>query len=198
MNNTKRVLVDAGHGGTDPGAVAGGLNEKDVNLDVAMAVGWFLAARGMLVSYTRTKDIFLSLAERRRLIDTWRPDACVSIHCNAIDDDPKTVQDERKFVHGFEIYYRDATDELLARKVEHYLALASLKNKGVFQDVARLGKHLAMLNNLPVPQILVELAYLTHQNDADYIACHKHDVADLIAHGIQDFLVEPIQRHAGS
>mgnify|MGYP000106789646 FL=1 len=62
-----KVFIDAGHGGTDPGAVGNGLKEKDIVLSIATKLGALLNGRGISIKYSRTTDTYLSLEERARL-----------------------------------------------------------------------------------------------------------------------------------
>lgn len=79
----KRIVVDAGHGDHDPGAVSPlGLKEADVALDVALQMEGFLV--GLFdVAYTRRDDTFLSLTERAEFANDRRADLFISIHCNS-------------------------------------------------------------------------------------------------------------------
>src|SRR5207253_173507 len=80
----RRVVVDAGHGGRDTGAVgAHGVREKDLALAIAKKVAARLTALGFQVMMTRKGDAFLSLDERTRIANEAHADLFVSIHCNA-------------------------------------------------------------------------------------------------------------------
>jgi len=80
----RRVVVDAGHGGRDTGAIgARGVREKDVALAIAKQVAARLQALGFQVVMTRKSDVFVSLDERTRIANEARADLFVSIHCNA-------------------------------------------------------------------------------------------------------------------
>ena len=78
------VVIDAGHGGRDPGAVGFGLREKDINLKAAMQLMAQLQRRGVDVRLTRRDDTYLKLAERTALANNWDADLFVSLHCNAL------------------------------------------------------------------------------------------------------------------
>ena len=78
-----KVFIDAGHGGTDPGAVGNGLKEKDIVLSIATKLGALLNGRGISIKYSRTTDTYLSLEERARLANAWGADLFVSIHANS-------------------------------------------------------------------------------------------------------------------
>lgn len=78
------VVIDAGHGGHDPGAVANGLREKDINLKATMQLGKALEALGVDVRYTRKTDVYLKLAERTEIANKHNASVFVSLHCNAV------------------------------------------------------------------------------------------------------------------
>jgi N-acetylmuramoyl-L-alanine amidase len=80
----KRIVIDPGHGGRDPGAIGpSGLMEKDVVLKVAKRLGNKLKKRGYQVFLTRERDIYLPLEERTAIANTKKADLFVSIHANA-------------------------------------------------------------------------------------------------------------------
>jgi N-acetylmuramoyl-L-alanine amidase len=98
-----RVVLDAGHGGTDTGATsANGLLEKDVTLDLARRVQRLLTARGIDVVMTRSRDDTLSLKDRAATANASRGDIFVSIHINVLA--PASAR-------GIETYYLGASDE---------------------------------------------------------------------------------------
>lgn len=78
------VVVDAGHGGHDPGAVAGGINEKDINLRAALRLAVLLREAGIEARLTRKDDTYLRLNERTDLANRWNADLFISLHCNAL------------------------------------------------------------------------------------------------------------------
>jgi N-acetylmuramoyl-L-alanine amidase len=112
----KRIVVDAGHGGKDPGAVGRlGTKEKDINLLIALELARILRIEGGYeVLLTRTDDTFVSLIDRSLFSNNARADLFISIHCNA---------SVRKREGGFEIYFlaEDASDA-------HAEATAELEN----------------------------------------------------------------------
>ena len=78
------VVIDPGHGGKDPGAVANGIREKDINLKVGQILIKVLEKRGIKARLTRSQDIYLRLDERTKLANDWDGDLFVSLHCNAL------------------------------------------------------------------------------------------------------------------
>ncbi|PYZ98894.1 hypothetical protein CR205_10075 [Alteribacter lacisalsi] len=85
LNRPVRIFIDPGHGGSDPGAVANGLREKDINLDIALRLRDILEGQytNVQVRMSRTSDIFVSLAARAEAANNWNADLFISIHQNA-------------------------------------------------------------------------------------------------------------------
>jgi len=113
------VVVDAGHGGVDPGMrgpLYGGpkIVEKDVTLDVAKHVGAALNRRGIDVKYTRTTDTLIALDDRGRIANEAHADLFVSIHVNAANPNWKDPGGAR----GFETYFLSEAKTEDARRVE--------------------------------------------------------------------------------
>jgi len=93
----KKVVIDSGHGGTDPGAIGKtGLQEKDVNLDIAKRIAGILKSSGIEVVMTRTTDNFVPLSTRARIANSSGADLFVSVHSNA---------NRVRSLNGFETYY---------------------------------------------------------------------------------------------
>ena len=109
------VIVDAGHGGVDPGApVQGRLREKDITLQLSMKVGAALRRRGIAVVYTRTRDTLIARADRGRIANQAEGDAFLSIHVNAANPRWKQPQAAR----GFETYFLGVAKTEDTRRVE--------------------------------------------------------------------------------
>ena len=99
-----RVVIDAGHGGNDPGTTSPALlSEKDVTLDVARRLSALLEKRGFEVVRTRTDDRLIPLRERARLANQSDGDIFVSIHVNSIE--------QHTSEHGVETYYLGPTKD---------------------------------------------------------------------------------------
>ena len=93
----KKVVIDAGHGGNDPGAIGNtGLREKDVNLDIAKRLANLLRQQGIEVVMTRSTDKFIPLDKRVDIANASGADLFVSIHANA---------NRVRSLKGFEVYY---------------------------------------------------------------------------------------------
>jgi N-acetylmuramoyl-L-alanine amidase len=106
----RRVVLDPGHGGSDPGAIGpSGLREKDVTLAIAKAVAPTIARElGAEVRLTRGADAYVSLEERAAAGNAFEADVFLSIHCNAA---------ETKHKRGVEVYVLDTARDELANRV---------------------------------------------------------------------------------
>jgi N-acetylmuramoyl-L-alanine amidase len=115
----RTVVVDPGHGGSDPGAIGiGGLREKEVTLRLARSLKRELEERGFRVVLTRDRDRAISLEERTAIAEAAQGDVFVSLHANAAP---------RRSTHGIETYYPDQNHE------RHSLRVAMREN-GVTRD----------------------------------------------------------------
>ncbi len=104
-----RVALDAGHGGSDPGALGpSGLREKDVTLDIVHKLAPILAKSGISVVLTRDADQTVSLEERTARVNSSQADLFISIHCNA---------SEKPESHGVETYVLDTEHDVVASRV---------------------------------------------------------------------------------
>lgn len=131
------VVLDAGHGGHDPGAVANGIREKDINLKAVIRLGEILDGYGIDVRYTRKTDVYLKLAERTAFANDNKAHVFVSVHCNAM---PKGRQ-----ASGLEFYIMAPPSDKDA------MQLAIYENKEISggaetpQDVARADQKTRLL-----------------------------------------------------
>ena len=97
LSKLRKIVIDAGHGGNDPGAIGRtGLREKDVNLDIAKRLAKLLSASGVEVVMTRSVDRFIPLSDRVDIANNSGADVFVSIHSNA---------NRTRSMNGFEVYY---------------------------------------------------------------------------------------------
>jgi N-acetylmuramoyl-L-alanine amidase len=107
LSSIKKIVIDAGHGGRDPGAIGRtGLKEKDVNLDIAKRLGNILKEQGVEIIFTRKGDNFISLTERAETANMSGADLFISIHSNS---------SRARSLNGFEVYCV-STDESDSRR----------------------------------------------------------------------------------
>lgn len=176
-----RVVVDAGHGGRDPGAESSLVPapEKELTLRLALLTGAALQRRGADVVYTRTDDRYVSLAERASLAGRSGAAAVISIHFNSATEPS---------VGGAEAWYGSGPKGLeLATTVLDALA-RPLATYGIGVRGTRAGPSLAVLRT-SVPATLVEIAYITNPREAPMLAQQQFlaSLADALAGGVVRF-----------
>jgi N-acetylmuramoyl-L-alanine amidase len=133
IGTIRRVVVDAGHGGHDPGAIGPTrVREKDVTLAIARRLARKLRAHGFEVVLTRSGDRYLALEERTAIANTARADLFVSIHANAHPRRNRT---------GVETYFLNVADD-------RYAARLAARENGVDLDGAARGDALRILSDL--------------------------------------------------
>jgi N-acetylmuramoyl-L-alanine amidase len=177
----KVVVVDAGHGGKDPGAraVKAGLQEKEVVLDLALRVAELLDQAGFIPLLTRAEDVFVELADRVRFANSRQADLFVSIHCNAMPTGKRGTR------CGIEVYYYTPASESLASTVQEALVEATGRPDN---GVRRRGFY--VIRYTVMPSILVEVGYLDHAVEGELLRTSdfRQTVAQGIVKGIQQYL----------
>jgi N-acetylmuramoyl-L-alanine amidase len=170
------VVVDAGHGGKDFGAMRGSYVEKTLNLAVALRLKQALEARGIKVMMTRDSDVFLPLPEITRITNTIKPDVFVSVHTNSSTN---------AAINGLETYYFTPQSIPLARVVHSRLInqIAS-PDRGVRQ--ARF----YVIHHTQVPAILCEMGYISNPSEREslFSEARMQRTANAIADGVVAFL----------
>lgn len=131
----RTVVIDAGHGGKDPGASDNGVTEKNVNLAIALELEKVLAARGYNVVMTRRTDVYLKLQERTDIANNVNADLFVSIHVNALP--------AKKSMTGFEIYIMALPTDKDAMNLAKIENREYVEGKGV--DVENVDRRTEML-----------------------------------------------------
>lgn len=173
------VVIDAGHGGTDPGATFDGRQEKDDNLRLAMAVGRILADNGMDVRYTRTDDTYNTPLEKAVMANDAEADFLVSIHRNAMPV-PGTGS-------GIEVlvFEDKGVSGKLARNIGEALNKTGFTNLGT---VERPG--LVVLRRTKLPSVLVEAGFIDNEEDNSLFDQNFQMIAQGIAEGTLNSVYE--------
>lgn len=135
----KLIVIDAGHGGKDSGALSdkkGSLKEKDIVLSAALKLGNELKKRGYRVLYTRSSDKFINLRDRTKYANDKRADLFISIHANAAPNAAKAKSSE-----GLETFF------LSPARSERSKKAAEKENQGDFEEMNYFSKQ-SVLNFL--------------------------------------------------
>lgn len=169
----KKIIIDAGHGGSDPGTVYNGRQEKNDNLRLALAVGKILSGHGIDVSYTRTTDVYHSPYEKAMIGNNAGADLFISIHRNAART-PNTGT-------GIEslIYADGGTAARLARNINQQLETTGYRNRGIIER-----PELTVLKRTVMPAVIVEAGFLNNESDNQLFDAKLNQIAQAIADGI--------------
>ena len=197
------VMIDAGHGGKDPGAMGNGITERNLTLKMARLVGERLRRMGFSVIYTRDRDVFVPLDKRTAFANDKKADLFLSLHINA-NTDPR--------ICGFETYYLDLarsdsatrvaarenavsekslsdlqfilTDLMLNAKTQESRDVANFVQDSALGQLRRTGfpAHDNGVRSAPfyvlmgarMPSVLVELGYCTNPDEARRLASEKY------------------------
>jgi len=181
----KTICLDPGHGGRDPGAVGGGLQEKDLNLDLAKKTAAFLRRQGANVMLTRTGDQqrakhklqgsfqLAELYQRSRLPQKTGAHIFISIHCNS---------EAKQIYLGPQTFFEngDRAGGRLARAIQKELiAVRPAKRRAVPGEYY-------LLRKIQAPSVIVEVGYLSHAEDVRLLASasFRTAVAEAIGRGV--------------
>ncbi len=199
----RKITIDPGHGGKDPGAMAFGLKEKDIVLRISQKVAALLQTNSRYeVVLTRNRDVFVPLEERTAMANTNKSDLFLSIHLNAHSEKRK---------NGVETYFLNLATDAAAMRVAALENATSTHNIGELQDILTMlmenskideSTRLARFvhNNLlkgygnqykphdlgikqapfyvllgaQMPAVLVELAFITNPEEAKLLQSEEH------------------------
>ena len=145
--NIKKVIIDPGHGGKDPGALGrNGMHEKDIVLDIAQRLSRVLKEYGVQTVLTRSTDKFIPLEKRAALTENSQADLFISIHANA---------NKSRSLSGFEVYS-------ISPEVSDYKrALSSAKNDSLDMSKASL-----VSSSLSLKAILWDMIYTYNRGES--------------------------------
>ena len=223
--SAKTIVIDAGHGGKDPGGIGpGNILEKPIALSISKKVGAILTTKGYTVLLTRDTDEFIPLKERTAFATRHKADLFLSIHANASGN---------LNANGIETYYLDVTStdkeaELIAarenansgysiQELESLLKGLIVESKSA--DSRRLATHVqrelvaatgavdrgvkharfVVLIGTSVPAILIETGFVTNLTESQKLTsdAYQQKIAEAIVRGVEGFLgnTQQISKH---
>lgn len=152
--NKKYIVIDAGHGGNDHGAVFGQFSEKDITLSIAKEIQKLSGKQDLYeVILIRNEDTYPSLSERTLQINKLNPEMVISLHVN-------TSPKEETVKHGTEIYVQNSEDsKKLAGKIYEKFSVRKIEERN----------NLHILRETKAPAVLVELGFINNSSDRAYI-----------------------------
>lgn len=154
----KRVFLDPGHGGSDPGAVGHGLKEKDVVLDIALQIRHILDKEyeNVEIQMSRTTDISKSLRQRTNEANAWGANYFISIHCNAFNGKAKGYED---FIFSG---LSDSSQSAKYRNIMH----REIADGIALQNRGKKKANFHVLRETSMPAFLSENGFIDNHSDA--------------------------------
>ena len=156
----KTIVIDVSHGGKDPGTSVAGFNEKEIALNIANKIKELNKNSNIEIILTRSSDDFITLSERTKNINDLNPEFVISLHTNSASDNnesgkeifisDKNNQKEKSGNLALELFYSFNEQNVKIKKADFYL-----------------------LKNVKCPIALVELGYLTNENDRKLLTSEK-------------------------
>ncbi|MBQ9914906.1 MAG: N-acetylmuramoyl-L-alanine amidase, partial [Clostridia bacterium] len=183
----RSVMLDAGHGGVDGGAVSyhedGSIKakEKDFNLDVALRAQKLLEAEGVDVHMIRTEDVYVDFLRVGGIANDAGTSLFVSVHTNSA-----TVPT----AHGIETYgYLDAgtvSNGMTSKRLSEILLEELIEETGAHERGVKDGKTLAVINSTKMPATLIEIGFISNEEECEKMMTeeYRQKLAQAICDGI--------------
>ena len=171
-----KIVLDAKHGGDQPGCVIKSATEKDITISIVLLLQEKLESKGAAVVLTRSTDRDVSLLDRAEIANNAGANYFISIHCNSYEDDSS--------VKGFECYYyQSAEGENLAEAItlsadNHLITTREVKEESY-----------AVLRETAIPAVLIEVGFLTNTDERGKLLSPEYQelLVEAIASGILNY-----------
>ena len=167
-----KVFIDAGHGGSDPGALGFGYRESDLNLQIAKKIESKLKSRGIDVKMSRSSDIYYSLSERAEMTNDYGADAFVSIHQNSA---------ESASANGIETYYNRNKEE--EKPLSNDVQTQVINKTGATNRGVKNAEFTVLVKSNMI-SALVECGFISNESEVKNLS--DSDYQDKLATGIAD------------
>ncbi len=172
-----KIVIDAGHGGSDYGAIREGINEKDITLDITQRLEAILRSKGYKVSLVRSDDTFVSLEDRVAFSEEEKPEVFISVHVNSsVSNDPSGIE-----THWYHDYSKNLAEIIHKHLIKQ---IPSSKDRGLFKS------KFYVINHTTVPAVLCEIGFLSNPDERNELITEnrKQRTAKAIADGIIEYL----------
>lgn len=184
-----KVVIDAGHGGSDPGAIgynddgSVSLMEKTVTLSVANRVYEILKENGINAYYTRNTDVYVTLDERTSFANKIGASLFVSIHCNAFTSPDVSGSLVMHHISSDTSEYGVSGQELASNILKYLPDALDTQNRGRVD-----GSAMYVIRKTNMPSVIAEMAFITNPDDRAKLAdkTYQEKAAQAIAQGIMD------------
>ncbi|MBL1219720.1 N-acetylmuramoyl-L-alanine amidase [Chryseobacterium sp. L7] len=155
--NKKYIVIDAGHGGNDNGAVSGAVFEKEITVNIAKEIQKLNEGQDQYeIVLTRDSDTYPTLGERTAMINKLNPEMVISLHMNNNPEKETAKQ-------GTEVYIQNTENsKKLAEKISKKFTVSKIEER-----------NLHMLRETKAPAVLVELGFINNTKDREYATSEK-------------------------
>jgi len=180
----KLVVISAGHGGLDPGAVVGDIHESDINLSISMKLNIMLLKMGVDTLMIREDDTFYSLDERVNIANENRASLFISIHTNALDD--PDFDGLMTLVHSGSLNYNNINGRT-AGEIMHKILV---EETGAVDRGLRYRNEIVVLRETAMPAVEIEAGFLTNESELSKLLedAYQDVIAAAAARGIAEVL----------
>ncbi|WP_346898866.1 cell wall-binding repeat-containing protein [Clostridium sp. UBA7503] len=177
-NSNYRVFIDAGHGGSEPGACANGLKEKDLTLAISEKVQRILQAQGIEVVMRRTTDTYLDFRKISSVANNSGADAFASIHINSATTTA---------AYGIETYY--GTNRFDSKPLAESVQKQLIRSTGAYDRGVKINGYNVVEDTI-MPSILTECGFISNKSEAIKMSTNSYQelLASGIANGINNYL----------
>jgi N-acetylmuramoyl-L-alanine amidase len=187
------VFLDPGHGGVDPGAVAGGIKEADLNLAVAKKVQALLVNRGYSVIMSRNNDTTVELLDRPKIANELKVDLFVSIHTNS---GPTSADGIEAFYYQYKPEYPSTINQTMhnnPERISRSMKLTNLIQENLVDytnanNRGTEGASFAVIRESAMPATLVEIGFISNSTERQKLVTTSYQ--NILANAIADGIVE--------
>lgn len=174
------IVIDAGHGGDDPGSINGNVLEKDLNLQLALKLEDALKEEGYQIVMTRRDDSELGLYERAELANTAKADLFISLHQNSFADSS---------VHGIEVFYNESQKSEASKQLAQFIQTHLVTETGAKDRGIRSYDGLVVTRETEMPSCLIETAYISNDHELSLITTddYQEQIIKGIIKGVNQF-----------
>ena len=188
----RKIFIDPGHGGSDPGAVGGGMRESDITLEVSKFLAVTLERAGLEVMLSRTQDTTVSINERWQAANNWGTDLFVSVHVNAgggtgvetliptasPNNPNRDLRENRRLA------------EIVSLSLANAFGMRLRRANGVMLETETRHGTVGVLRHTRMLSIMPELAFIDsppHNPDLDVLRNRRREAAEALAKGVCSF-----------
>lgn len=192
-----KVFLDPGHGGNDPGAVAGGYQEADINLAVAKKAKALLVAQGYKVYMSRSDDTYVSLLDRSQKANDLKADLFVSIHVNSTGSGTTSANGIESYFYEYNPDYPSKINEDMhnnSDRIKKSVTLTNLIQDNMIQytganDRGTDGSAFSVIREAAMPATLIELGFINNTNERQKLvtSSYQQKLAKAISDGVVEY-----------